>query len=93
MGGWMASPALMPMHPACRPIQRPSPVRAIGVPEIAAWLAGEIEADEVLAAGRQATRNYAKRQFTWFRHQPPADWPRHAVSLYKDSINKIAIIN
>ncbi|MBU7579246.1 MAG: tRNA (adenosine(37)-N6)-dimethylallyltransferase MiaA [Porphyrobacter sp.] len=51
-------------------------MRAIGVPEIAAWLAGEIEADEVIAAGQQATRNYAKRQFTWFRRQPPADWPR-----------------
>jgi tRNA dimethylallyltransferase len=51
-------------------------MRAIGVPEIAAWLAGEIEADVVLASGQQATRNYAKRQFTWFRRQLPADWPR-----------------
>jgi tRNA dimethylallyltransferase len=51
-------------------------MRAIGVPEIAAWLAGEIEAEQVVAAGQQATRNYAKRQFTWFRRQPPADWPR-----------------
>lgn len=51
-------------------------MRAIGVPEIAAWLAGEIEAEEVVASGSQATRNYAKRQFTWFRRQPPADWPR-----------------
>ncbi len=51
-------------------------MRAIGVPEIAAWLAGEIEADDVIAAGTQATRNYAKRQFTWFRRQPPPDWPR-----------------
>lgn len=51
-------------------------MRAIGVPEIAAWLAGEIEADDVIAAGTQATRNYAKRQFTWFRRQPPPEWPR-----------------
>jgi tRNA dimethylallyltransferase len=51
-------------------------MRAIGVPEIAAWLAGEIEADDVVAAGSQATRNYAKRQFTWFRRQPPPEWPR-----------------
>jgi tRNA dimethylallyltransferase len=51
-------------------------MRAIGVPEIAAWLAGEIDADAVVAAGSQSTRNYAKRQFTWFRRQPPADWPR-----------------
>lgn len=51
-------------------------MRAIGVPEIAAWLAGEIEADAVVASGAQATRNYAKRQFTWFRRQPPPEWPR-----------------
>ena len=51
-------------------------MRAIGVPEITAWLAGEIEAEEVISAGTQATRNYAKRQFTWFRRQPPPEWPR-----------------
>ncbi|HEY6963677.1 MAG TPA: tRNA (adenosine(37)-N6)-dimethylallyltransferase MiaA [Erythrobacter sp.] len=51
-------------------------MRAIGVPEIAAWLAGEIVADAVIASGSQATRNYAKRQFTWFRRQPPPEWPR-----------------
>jgi tRNA dimethylallyltransferase len=51
-------------------------MRAIGVPEITAWLAGEIEADDVVASGAQATRNYAKRQFTWFRRQPPPEWPR-----------------
>ena len=29
-----------------------------------------------MAAGQQATRNYAKRQYTWLRHQPPGDWAR-----------------
>ena len=54
-----------------------SPVmRAIGVPEIAGFLRGEWSREEALARGRQATRNYAKRQYTWFRRQPPADWPR-----------------
>jgi tRNA dimethylallyltransferase len=51
-------------------------MRAIGVREIAAYLRGEASREQVLAAGRQATRNYAKRQYTWFRHQPPAQWPR-----------------
>lgn len=51
-------------------------MRAIGVPEIAALLRGEIDRDTVLARGAQATRNYAKRQFTWFRRQSPPDWPR-----------------
>jgi tRNA dimethylallyltransferase len=50
--------------------------RAIGVPEIAGWLAGEYSRDEALRSGQHATRNYAKRQYTWFRRQPPQDWPR-----------------
>jgi len=54
-----------------------SPVmRAIGVPEIAGFLRGEWSRDEAVARGRQATRNYAKRQYTWFRRQPPVAWPR-----------------
>jgi tRNA dimethylallyltransferase len=51
-------------------------MRAIGVREIAALLAGEVSREQALAAGQQATRNYAKRQYTWLRHQPPAEWPR-----------------
>ncbi|MBB4617517.1 tRNA dimethylallyltransferase [Sphingomonas abaci] len=50
--------------------------RAIGVPEIAAMLDGTLSHDEALARARLATRRYAKRQYTWFRHQPPATWTR-----------------
>jgi tRNA dimethylallyltransferase len=51
-------------------------MRAIGVPEIAAWLSGEHSRDQAIAAGQRATRNYAKRQYTWFRRQPPLAWTR-----------------
>ncbi|GAA0459126.1 tRNA (adenosine(37)-N6)-dimethylallyltransferase MiaA [Microbacterium terregens] len=50
--------------------------RAIGVPQIAACLRGEITREQALAESRLATRQYAKRQYTWFRNQPPADWHR-----------------
>ena len=49
-------------------------MRAIGVPEIASFVRGEVDREAVIAAGAQSTRNYAKRQFTWFRNQPPPDW-------------------
>ncbi|UVI38764.1 tRNA (adenosine(37)-N6)-dimethylallyltransferase MiaA [Qipengyuania spongiae] len=52
-------------------------MRAIGVREIAGWLRGEISRGEAVAAGQLATRQYAKRQYTWFRNQPPPSWPRH----------------
>jgi tRNA dimethylallyltransferase len=51
-------------------------MRAIGVPEIAAYLLGEVSREEMVERGAQATRNYAKRQFTWFRNQSPEDWQR-----------------
>jgi tRNA dimethylallyltransferase len=57
-------------------------MHAIGVPEIAAFLRGEWSRDEALARGQQATRNYAKRQYTWFRRQPPQEWPRCETESY-----------
>jgi len=56
-------------------------MRAIGVREIAGFLRGETGREEALAAGSQATRRYAKRQYTWFAHQPPAEWPRFGAPL------------
>ncbi len=51
-------------------------MRAIGVREIAGLVEGRLSRDETLAAGRLATRQYAKRQYTWFRNQAPAGWRR-----------------
>ena len=48
-------------------------MKAVGVREIAAWLAGETTRADAVAALQQATRNYAKRQLTWFRNQC-RDW-------------------
>ncbi|MGA9583376.1 MAG: tRNA (adenosine(37)-N6)-dimethylallyltransferase MiaA [Allosphingosinicella sp.] len=56
-------------------------MRAIGVREIAAFLSGELSRREALEAGRTATRQYAKRQYTWFSRQSPAHWPRFAEPL------------
>lgn len=67
-------------------------MRAIGVPQIAQYLAGDIDRAEALDLAQAATRQYAKRQFTWFRRQPPNDWPRHDESLNIDYINNLAII-
>ena len=46
-------------------------VRAHGVPAFLRHLRGEIALDEAIAIGQADTRRYAKRQFTWFRHQMP----------------------
>ena len=56
-------------------------MRAIGIRELGRYLLGEVSLDDAVAAGRQATRRYAKRQYTWFAHQPPPDWPRFREAL------------
>jgi tRNA dimethylallyltransferase len=61
-------------------------MRAIGVPEIAAYLAGESSLDAARRLGAQATRNYVKRQLTWLRHQCPPDWSRLAYEQYATDI-------
>lgn len=44
-----------------------------GYREVAAYLRGEVGVDEALDNIRKATRQYARRQLTWFRNQLPAD--------------------
>ncbi|SEQ38841.1 tRNA dimethylallyltransferase [Faunimonas pinastri] len=50
-------------------------MKAIGVREFAAVLAGEMEPADAIARAQQETRRYAKRQGTWFRNQM-SDWER-----------------
>ncbi|MDP3368678.1 MAG: tRNA (adenosine(37)-N6)-dimethylallyltransferase MiaA [Brevundimonas sp.] len=54
-------------------------MKALGVRELAAHLAGGTTLQAAVEATRQATRNYAKRQLTWFRNQTP-DWARVPIS-------------
>jgi len=48
-------------------------MKSIGLTALLANLAGEITIDEAIARAQTDTRNYAKRQMTWFRNQMP-DW-------------------
>ena len=66
-------------------------MRAIGVREIAAWLAGETDRETMVTTAAAATRQYAKRQYTWFRHQPPAAWERVDAQLDDDLIEDLVI--
>jgi tRNA dimethylallyltransferase len=50
-------------------------MKAHGVPALIRHLKGEITREEAVIIGRADTRHYAKRQFTWFRHQlPEFEW-------------------
>jgi tRNA dimethylallyltransferase len=64
----LAARGLDPLLPA---------MKAHGVPWLIRHLRGEISLAEAADKAKQDTRHYAKRQFTWFRHQL-ADWPQAA---------------
>lgn len=46
-------------------------MRAHGVPHLVRYLEGSLSREEAIAAGQRDTRHYAKRQFTFARHQLP----------------------
>ena len=63
-------------------------MRAIGVREIASFISGQLGREETLAKGKAATRQYAKRQYTWFGRQPPGDWPRFEAPLEPERMDE-----
>jgi len=64
----------------------PTAVQAIGYKEIAAALMGRMSMDEAIVLVKQASRNLAKRQTTWFRRDPRTVW----ISAEGRSANEIA---
>lgn len=50
--------------------------KAIGLRELGAALSGQIGLREAIDRAKAATRQYAKRQSTWFRHQLGPEWRR-----------------
>lgn len=62
-------------------------MRAIGVPELTEYLSGKLSMADAIINAQQATRNYAKRQFTWLRNQLPTEWVRIGSGLGNKEID------
>ncbi|OGW20975.1 MAG: tRNA (adenosine(37)-N6)-dimethylallyltransferase MiaA [Nitrospirae bacterium GWC2_46_6] len=60
--------SLVTHHPSLSSLQ------AIGYKEIAMHLNEEISLDEAVALVKKRSRNYAKRQFTWFKKEEGIQW-------------------
>jgi tRNA dimethylallyltransferase len=66
-------------------------MKAHGVPALIRHLKGELSVEEAAAIGQADTRHYAKRQFTWFRHQlPEFEWlkPEAAAAWLARAISR-----
>lgn len=53
-------------------------MKAIGVPELMGVLSGKLTLEQAILDAKTSTRQYAKRQMTWFRNQFGDDWVRHS---------------
>jgi len=62
-------------------------VQAIGYKELFPYLDGKISLDEAVDNLKRATRNYAKRQLTWFRKDERIHW------LYADEMSESKLVN
>ena len=51
-------------------------MKAIGVRDLQAAMANMITVEAAIERAKTATRQYAKRQATWFRHQFGPEWRR-----------------
>ena len=61
----------------------PNITDTIGYREIIQYLDGECSLDEALELLKKNTRNYAKRQLTWFRNNPDIKWDLYPEKLKK----------
>jgi tRNA dimethylallyltransferase len=55
-------------------------MKGLGYRQVAAYLAGEYDYDEMVRRFKRDTRHFAKRQLTWFRKEPDIVW----LSLEED---------
>jgi tRNA dimethylallyltransferase len=65
-------------------------MKAHGVPWLLRHLAGKLTLAQAAEHGKLDVRHYAKRQYTWFRHQL-ADWIRAAPDNARDQILRAAV--
>ena len=49
-------------------------MKGLGYRQVAAYLAGEYDHDEMVRRFKRDTRHFAKRQMTWFRKEPGIAW-------------------
>lgn len=63
-------------------------MKAVGVPQFLRHLEETLSLDEAIAAAQQATRQFAKRQYTWFRNQC-GDWPKQDGTEISKTIDEL----
>ena len=70
--------------------ERYTSMQAIGYKEVLLYLNGNLDFDEMSELLKKATRNYAKRQITWFKREQDTMWidpkDENVIEIIKQSI-------
>lgn len=65
--------------------------KAIGVRELQSVIAGDLSLEQATEQAKIATRQYAKRQSTWFRNQFGPEWQRVTATTLRDMLSAVTI--
>ena len=71
----------------CKPTYQS--MRGIGYKEWFEYFEGRSSKEEVIALIKKHSRNYAKRQFTWFNNQMMVNWYEVNVEHFEETVNKV----
>ncbi|WP_141603460.1 tRNA (adenosine(37)-N6)-dimethylallyltransferase MiaA [Terrilactibacillus laevilacticus] len=74
-------------------IRESQAAKAIGYKELFLYFDGECSLDEAISLMKRNSRRYAKRQFTWFKHQMDVNWFNmdHAIQNFSHKVDEIAL--
>lgn len=64
-------------------------MKAIGYKEWFAYFQGNQSLEETLELIKKNSRNYAKRQYTWFNNQLPVEWFKVNLNDFDETINMV----
>ncbi len=68
-------------------------MKGLGYRQVAAFLAGDYDRDEMVRRFKRDTRHFAKRQLTWFRSEPDIQWVRLSESeTIQDQAARVACL-
>ena len=70
------------------PAQEGGAMQAIGYKEIVSALRGEITLERAVEIIKQNSRRYAKRQWTWFRHDSSTRWYDYTEYPSRDALEQ-----
>ncbi len=85
----MVQDGLMEEVQSVLPYRNKPALQTVGYKEVFDYLEGNISKEEAIIQIKQHTRQYAKRQMTWFKKDPEIKWINMAEHSLEDAVQKI----